>query len=748
MLFIISLSIMLTMLLMATIVGLSIAKLLPYRLRPFGKLYFSPLFGLAIFILVATIHGWVAPFSQLIVLVELLLVVAISLFFLRKDIRQTPPAQYLLLFSFSLIASTTIFAPLIRFDGYNSFNDIFTYLVHSQWLQKHAFSEVVTASGYYPALSQVVLYQGAGSRMGGSFFLGWVQAIFGLDWSYLAYPAVIAVPFIAGSLAIGGAVNFIMRGSRKIALLTALAAATMFTGWHFGATNAFFPQTFGLAFAAGSTTLFAAFINESPRVKQLGKLFIGAIPISLLFAIVVFCYNDMLPFIIVALLGFLFLKIIFDPSNIKKLLLSSVFVIFQAALFVNFESVRVLNNIVKILFGIGSGKGEIGWPILWNPFEFLAFSSGFKTAFGFWIFGKYVTPVVFAALFSAILYFIFLTFKKKLSNPLLVHVSILFVYFLAFLYFRYVSAPITANEVGHSFLQFKIAKWASPFSIILLGSSIAFYSKKYRTKLLPIFLGFLAMYCAVVNLLIVSKHITQDFLNETGYNRAPFTAFLHLREAVKDIDPDEVIYLNLGPSHHKLRQMVAYILLDRKLASDYTDDGYITGHLPPEHRTMPFKTADWVIEFTEPHEGYQGVGAGRIALRRASDVRDMFYLATVSGGYNRETDGTNWWYWTSKSLVFEYKVLVNDTDEKKAILKFTVNPAAPGKTLKVKVADEKIAEFKMGDGWQEYISEPIDVNYDKLLIEFVADGEPVRVTDTDPRVMSFMIVNLELVKAQ
>lgn len=736
-----------TMLLAATIVGRSIVKLLPYRLRPIGKLYFSPLLGLAVFVLIAIVTGWITPFSRWISTLELLVAVALSLFFLRKDLKWSPFVRYaLLLFGFSLVASIAISSPLISFNGYNPFDDTFTYLVHGQWLQTHAFSERISGSGYFPAMSQITLYQSVGARMGGSFFLGWVQSIFGLQWSYSAYSAVIAVPYIAGALAISGAVNYVVRGSRKIALLSGLVAATAFSGLTYGVTNGFFPQTFGLAFAIGGMTLFAALIHESRRINQFRQILIYAIPISILFAAFAFSYNDMLPFIVLGLVGFLLYTVVLHRQNTKGVMLSSAVVFFQTILLINVEFVRVLKNVVGVL-GVGSGSHAIGYPIRWNPFEFLTFSFGFSTTYGeYWAFGKYILPVMFVALFLGILYFVTQASKQKLSKRLLVHVSILSIYFLTFLYFRYGANAVHPDEIGHSFLQFKLAKWAGPFSFVLMGSAIAFLTKKFRTKILAGLMGLLIIYGAVGHF-EQAKNSMQGFVGETGYDRTPFNALLRLREKVKKIDPDEVVYLNFGPEHHKLRQMVAYILPDRKLASDYTDDGYITGQMPPEHRKMPINIADWVIELGSPNERRQNTGTGNIVVKKTSEMQE-FTLIKVSGGYARETDGASWWYWASKSLVFEYEAMKNKLKEKKAKLKFTYLPTVPNKTLKIKVAGKEALSVKMAEGWQEVESKPIDVGHDKLVIEFTSNGKPVRASDNDPRMVSFMIKNLELVKVR
>ncbi len=745
MFFLSSLFIMFALLFAVTVIGISASNILPYRMRPVGRLFFSPLLGLAVLILVTTLHGWIAPFKQIACIAEGLILVVPSFYFIR---RAPNLLSYLLtILVFSIIASLTVFAPLIRFEGFNPFNDAFTYLVHGQWLQKHPFSEAVSGSGFYPALTQVALYQGAGSRMGGSFFLGWVQAAFGLKWSYFAYPSVLAVPLIAGSLAIGGAVSFVERGSRKIAFLTSAAAATMLNGFTFGATLGFFPQTFGLAFATGSMALFSGLTIESRRIQQFGKLFVSSIPVSLCFAALIFCYNDILPFFVVAMIGFLFLIIIYRQVGIKKLLLLNTIIFSQTVIIINLEFLRVLRN-VRILLGVGSGSAPIGWPVLWSPFEFLAFSFGFKSAFNFWLVGKTLAVLLFIVCLLMILYYIFLNIKEKLSTALLIYICVLLVFLCAFVYFRYFVSPATTQEVGQTFLQFKISKWSSPFYFVLMGSCFAFFSKRHNflNRVLPVFLICIIGISITKNYSKVSKNVIQDFLNETGYTHSPFSALLHLRELVRDIDPNNVIYLDLSSHHHKLRQMAAYVLSDRRLASDYTDDGYITGHLPPEQRMMPFKMSDWGIEYVKQDEKYNYPRAGNLILRKPGDY--IVTLASVKEGYGLESDSMNWWHWTSKSLAFEFKVLRGDL--KRARLKFTYMPASPGRLVKIIVTGKGVNELSivMKGGWHEYISAPIDIESHTISIRFISDEGPIRVSNNDPRMMSFLIKNLEVIKEQ
>lgn len=745
-----TLLISLIMVFIITVVGLRISDLLPARLHPIGRFYFSPLFGLAVFMLLATVHGWIAPFKGWMCFAE-----AIPLALLSLSLEKNKPTllpYFLTLFLFSVVSSTTVLFPLLRFDAYNPFNDTWTYLVHGQWLQEHAFSTPAIASGYHPALTQVALYQGAGHRMGASFLLAWVQAAFGLEWSYYAYPAVTALPLIAGSLAVGGAVQLVVPGQRLISILTACAMATFFNGFAFGAFYGFFPQTFGLAFAVGGVALFGSLLTQSLRGYQLGKGFINTLPTSLLFAALAYCYNDLLSFIVAGTSSFLVLLLIFRRSKMKELLFSTLVLVGQTILFINFEFLRILRNFWYTVLGVGSGTHAIGWPVLWSPLEFLAHAFGFKSPIGVWLGELWlgdkaiILPILLLILFLSI--FFLLKFRKRAPLYLYLHLLMVLFFAIGFLYFRYHVKPPTPVETGYTFLQFKVAKWASPFSFVVMGATLAYGYKRFRwaSRIFPAFLA-LSILTALVSNYNLSGQITSDFLSEVGYTRSAYSGLMHLRELAKNIPPDQVIYLNLGTVHHKLRQMVAYVLMDRKLAANYSDDGYILGKLPPDQRAIPFSTAQWVIAYIRAQEGetLQEPRAGNLVLRKRPDY--LITLVSANGGYQRERDGNDWWQWTSSFLEFQYQV----SDLLKNIqLKFVYMPATDDRDLKIiiKAKNEITLDLKMKGGWNEFTTPFIRIDDSRVTVKFVSPEKAIRISEKDPRLMSFLIKNLELIEAQ
>jgi hypothetical protein len=745
MLFWTCLGIMLVMVSASAVVGISLCNLLPYRLRPVARFYFSPLLGLTVFIFIATIHGWFVPFKQWSCIAEGLFVLAISFYFIKKKAKLLP--YLLIIIPYAIVVSLTVLFPLLRYDAFNSFNDAFTYLVHGQWLQEHAFSEPAVRSGNYPALTQVALYQAGGMRMGASFFLGWTQAVFGLAWSYYAYPAVIALPLIAGSLAVGGAIKLMVIKKRLISILMGCLTATAFNGFAFGASYGFFPQTFGLALAAGATTLLAGLIKQNMRTYQLKKTIRNCLPVALIFGALALCYNDLLLFIGAGLFVFMVIIAISNPSKIKTFIMVIVVLLLQIAVLVNVEFVRIIRNLLNAVIGVGSGLHRVGWPIFWKPVEFLSYAFGLRAPVeNGWLLGnEYISVTVCVIMVFAIIFFLMKCLRTPFAAYLYLNASVLMVFIAGFIYFRYITSGPTVAETGNTFLQFKITKWASPFCFIFIGASIAYicHKKRVLSILITALLLVMVILTSAGNY-VLAEIYSNNYLQEIGCKKAAFNELLKLRVLIKNISNTDVIYLNLGSVHHKLRQLVAYILYDRKVAGDYTDDGYIYGHLPHNQQSISFNKANWIIDYIgmDKNKDTPELKVGNIILKKRPDYQ--ISLLAVTGGYGREIVGDDWWYWTSDSLEFKYKTL--GIIKKKIKLKFGYMPGSDGRKVKILIRSNKTSEMmmRMKLGWNEFETQPIEIYGTDLSIKFSSDERLVPISATDKRMVSFLIKNLEL----
>jgi hypothetical protein len=745
----------LVMVVATAVLGRRVADLLPPTLVPVGRAYFAPVFGIAAVMLFATLHGWFRPFSLTTTAIPMVIALALSVWFERD--RQALLRDMLPLIALTVVTSSTVLFPLLRYDTYNPFNDTFTYLVHSQWLQEHPFLEKAVRSGFYPALTQVTEYQSGAHRMGASFFLGFAQAIFGLKWSYYAYPAAVALALTAGSLAVGGTVKLIWPTGRLMVLLIAAATATMLNGFAFGSFFGFMPQTFGLAVAVGALGLYGALIMTHQQPIPLTRLARETFPAALLLAALAYCYNDMLPFIAVGIFFYFILAALVDWRQLPRLLLGLAVLGVETLILVNYETVHIVKNFLDTMLSVGGGAAVIGWPVRWSALGFLAHSFGFKSPYdGVWLLvNPALTQLVCTVVVATVAFGIFSLIRRRRNVPTLgLFLTTLLVFLLAFLHFRYDVTAVWPSDVGHSFLQFKTSKWASPFICVMTGATAAWLAygisgrRRRYGRAVEGAMAFVVLMAVGWNYVNVPKGTTQ-ILDETGYRRSSFDAFLNLRQLVADIPANRPIYLALGGEHHKLRQLVAYILYDRRVASNYMDDGYMTGNIPPEEREMSRNVADWVLTMASAKD--QTTKAvpviGNMALR--STASNQFTLDRVAGGYDQETQGVNTWRWVSGKIEYFYKVESKLNQASTVHLNFTHLLAGPTRSIRVTVtgAGNKVLgsfAFDMEAGWGNFASPQFSLGPGPVTITIESSGEPVRLSQTDTRMASFLVQNIEL----
>ena len=586
MIYLISASIIVTMLLPIILIGRRVAVLLPESTQERIGFFLSPLFGLAILVLLATAYGWFFPFKTIVTLPFLIIVTLIGIWQERDRIDLLK--CWSLTCASAFVFSLPILASALLFDGFNPFNDAFTYLVHAQWLQEHPFSEKAISSGFFPALSQVTLYQTRGHRMGASFFFGFVQSAFHLQWSYYAFLGVVGLVFTTGCLAVGAIIRQAVPVTFTVAIcLSSLPAITM-NGFTFGAQGGFFPQTFGLAFAAGIGCLLpaaVAFIIEAkPSLRDmLGRM----MPFTIVCAAFMLTYNDMVVVLGPAIILYILYLTVNYPEARHRLIAGALLVAIATLFLLNIEGVRILRNFIETVLTAGSGVIYFGWPVQWTPMQFVAYAFGLKSLNYFFIF-----------LLSGIVYILVRICREGSSQytiPFLICINIVFV--AAFLKLRYFSSG-PGGELGITFLQFKIAKWAAPFDLALLGIAGAWFVTRTSRFAVILHITFAMLFAIGLRnqIIRVAPSITQYFLFETQRSYAPFGLFTDLRDRLTSVPKSEVLCLAIPTDHNKLKQMVAYVLYDRKIAGRY-DDGYIEGHIPQNERNMPAADAAWLLEY-------------------------------------------------------------------------------------------------------------------------------------------------------
>jgi len=731
-----SFSVLVIIVLLADRLGLWLLSLTPKRLRPHARAAYAPAGGLAILVLIASLMGWAGPGFR----TWLGFGLSLGICLLGLAGRPTPrpsARRIMLLLLFSLICSFPWLYTLARYDAFNPYNDAFIYLTQAQWSQNHSFREEAHPSGYYPALTQIKVAQANRWPMGASFLLAWVQASFGAQWSYLVFPAVICVPLVCCGLAVAGMIRFLTRGSWSLCLLGGAAVATGLNGVSFGSTHGFLPQTFALALAPASLGLIGLHLAR-PGGAAPGK-WSSALPLAVLLAALALSYHAILPFAAGAVV-LAYAVLLFRRHELRLQLswLSKVGALTLVLL--NFELVRLFHSLPTW------AKVVVGTPVPWSPARFLAHAAGFAS--GAWdppvtLLGITLLSYAFLLLMLAASIAGLLSLPKKMPlRALAPSVSFLLVAVAGFLYFRYVTPSPWQQGVGQSWSQFKLSNWASPFLVLLVAAGCVSFARFHRwsrrlvTALLGAWMGAgLCWNCALAG----SR--TAPIRQQTQ-SPSPFRYYQYVRDSLLQVRKDDGIYLaGFGGAHHKHRQMLVYFLMDYKLLSDWSDDGYLVGHLPVEQRVLPLSEALWVLR-PVPAGGACEVECLPPNLQ-LSPAGTQVTLVGVAGGYAQESDRSGWWRWTADTLAFHYRVRGELPTWVR--LRFTYLPAVKRRRVQITLEDTNpplSIPIIMEPGWGTFVSQPIFLNQREFRVRFSCDQAPERISSQDPRLLAFLIKNL------
>jgi hypothetical protein len=724
-----SIFILIILLSIITIIGRPVCELFPFKVRPSAKLLLSPVIGLSILTLAATFFCWIFRATPYLCIPITLLLTGVAFRFDRN--KGVLLKHLFVLWVYAATASGALFYGLLRYNCFNPCNDFFTYLVHSQWLQQHAYHEPAMLSGSFPFLSQVALYQQTGLRMGASFFMSWIQAIFGAPLSYLVCPVAVALPLIAGCLVIGYCASLNSFGRYK-PFLVAFFAAVGLNGFTYGISWGFLPQTYGIAFATGSLIMLGIANTRLSKVPAWKEAFVTAIPCALLFSGMVYSYSEIVPFttfaFVLALAYFLLKR---DCHHGLVKFYSAFFV--EVAFLVNLEMPRAFFAILT------QSKTIVGWPIDWRIIDFAALAFGFRGGGGddVWLLGS---PVVSVLLLAVLLIPLFLNRKALICNrfsQLLPCIAFILISGAFFLYFRYGSTSPWPTGTGQSWNQFKIANWASAFCMILVGLSVLQAAK--RPKLHKVLL-FILISCSLAGVYWnypLAYWRTRYFRSAVG-SESPFTELTALRNYTRNLAiPDQKIYLEFPPIYETLRRMVLYFLYDSELAGDWSGDVYV-GQTP----MVPLSSSAYMVKFLGQDVKDLLPRFGNLVFTKTPDC--VVRLKSVEGGYGSDADNSGWWNWTSNILRFHYEI--EGTKRPKFLYLRYQYFCASSRSIKVLAqgsdSSEEMVIHSQG-GWDSYVFE-IPCPKDHLDITFTSPEPAVRLSDSDTRMAKFLIKNLEV----
>lgn len=735
----------------ATLIGRAWGDLFPYRLRGAARFYLAPVLGLATLTIIASLLGRILPLGNSVFVPEL--VVSLMAWALIREQVATQAFRHGLWVSiFGIVCGASVLAPLFAFGAFNAHNDAFTYLVHSNWLQVHAFGDTIAAEQVTPLTTQIALYQQEGFRMGGSFLLALAQSLLNLQWSYEVYPAVVISAIAACCLAIGFPLAQSLRPVRRRTrpALLALPAFT-FGGLVFGANLGFLPQTIGLSIGAG--LLFA--VGPSLQWVSIGgassrTIAKAALPAVALFSAAVFAYSELAPFLLLAVLGSSF-ALAFCLSSWGRVLVYTGLVFGLAGLLLNTELIRVYAAL-RTQSGV-----VVGSPVDWSLLGYVAHAFGVhggawdgfqwtlpESAESFFFFlGVAITSLLAVTVLSgsrAIM-------GKTLNGVLLPVAVVLLVLCAGLLYFRYFVPSPFPKGLGQSWSQFKLADWAHPFAMAFALLAVVHLRQRMGKYFDHVMM--LLFVVGLVSATLIGVARTTPLIQYYEGTRDLNRFYQELRQTVlANCQPNAPVYLALNGQHHKFRQMAVYLLSDRVTTSDWMDDGYIFPRLPNERRTQALNAGDCVVE-PDTQGGWLSngttVGAFLIGV---FDGQGQVRIASATGAYDRETDGQNWWHWVERKVAFQLQPLFISKVATQAKLHFGYGTRGKQTlTVYIRTRDgsrQQLLIHSQGDALATFEKNIALPPSELMELSIETDGQASRLGGQDARMAAWLVRNLSI----
>lgn len=563
-----------------TIVGRKVASYLPYRIKSHARMYLAPVLGLAIFILLASTIGHVYGFSTIRFYVVATTFI-ISIWSFSTDNQKYQCLVHASCVSLvAIITSSVILMPIIRFGGYDTYHtDAFTYLVHGNWLQNHSFFDTIRSEQSNLYTNQVSFYQDNGFRMGGSYFLGWLQAVTNEKWSYVSYPSALAMASVSFSFAVIYCVALITKINKIMAYLFACLPALSSGTMTFSLVRNYMPQAFGLATAVAFLALVGAILSQlcsDRRSNTETNRWKSSIIPSILFSSCLICYSELSPFVCA---GFLLSAALFAfkfPHKKFDILRFFARLFFISTIIINIELYRILKSIMY------QSHAKVGINFDWSLFDFAGFAFGIKN----FHLGQHLSVGNEGWIFDsvwlhyALIYLIFIfilwtwccltTKSKKSLIPLF---SYAIVCLVGFIYFRYLSPDVYVTSNGDTHAQFKITNWVYPVCIVLLIGSASPFINHANAYIVNILSAFLVLIGLSYNYFHSNaQHIVADL--STG--KPIFENLLNIRTAAKNsINLDDPIYIKLSDKKYELGVLLTYILHEFNISNSELHSKYI-----------------------------------------------------------------------------------------------------------------------------------------------------------------------------
>lgn len=733
-----------------TLIGRAIAGCFPSRQAGVVRFYLAPVLGMGALVVVATLLGRVVPLGERPVIWAIIAGMLFLALFKEKKIKAAL-CQAAWVGLFGSLCGLSVFIGLAVFGAFNAHNDAFTYLVISDWLQQHAFNQIIARDQITPFSTQVSIYQYNGFRMGANYLLALVQGAFHLRWAMDVYCAVSISAIGTSCLSLGYPLARSLRSMRRPLRLALLSLpAFSLGGLVFAGNFGFLPQTIGLATGAGLLFIVGPTIRRlgTREAIRYGTILKLAMPAGMLLAASISAYSELAPFLLAAA-GLVGIVQILHSHRPKVVVSYAFIVVGLAIILLNTELMRVYHAL-HTQAGVVVG-GAVDWSLLGYVAHAFGLHGGAWDAFQWTLPGS--TPDSFfigVTLLVLVLACLLLGLRdiKRLSRDQQPVFAILAIFVVALIYFRY-AVPSPFNKgVGESWSQFKLMDWAHPFATVILLQGILALRKPMGKWLFVLIVVTLTLSTVAASKVEIARmHSLTSYYGDTKDLRRFYKTS---RDVVVNSCPkDAPIYFVLNGDDLKYREMLVYLLQDREVRSDWTNDIYINGMLPANKRSALLEMGNCIIERSGKGALLKsGVKFGKYEVGVFDGPGNVQIVAT-EGAYDREMNDQDWWNWVERKVTYKLQsfYVVKDNADSRLYFEYSTR-GAQHLTVNVRTSTGKTLQYKIATSADknEKFEQDMGVSPSELTeISIETDGSASRLGPHDDRMAAFVVRNLAVV---
>ena len=567
---------------------------------------------------------------KIIVLVLLSIDVIIWVLVIRKKLLKKVERKDCILFLFCMGAGILALMPMVLYHASNPYADGYTYVSIADYLIEHGYGINAELDPYSPWLTQVVLYQKYGLRIGAQLFLAFWSVIFSQHYSI-----VLLSPISGFGICFLGVCVWYYHTHREDADQRNIIYAIVFSAFNssiiiWSAVTGFIPQLFGLALIIIALCSFKETMIKGTLTKYIESGFI--------IAALCICYSEIVPFFALMVFAIYVLESHRKGKwayHFKTSIIIAIISVIIMGPYI-FDMFRAL--IMQLKAVVGSYQemdwlSVVSWLLSSVPVQY-RFTTGDQNQ---------IIYIGITLLLVMLLLFGYRrnTYEKK-KQEICEGIIISIPFLLMLIYFEYIAANPFGPGIGNTWSIYKLAQYVVIIPICYLfmyfgdvfrGNSII---KRILTFSLP--LCFICM--SIVYTVNFSYSVTRSMFNYTGTKtKEPITEYIELGEKYKNEDK----IINLIGMPLQQRKLITYFLHENKLASDWSSDNYFSAF---ESNMDPPYAQDGITLISDPNNPDALAGIVEVSIDGKTRIDG------IDGVGSLEQSDTETWSWNQQRSTY------------------------------------------------------------------------------------------------